>query len=71
MFVITIVYVFSLSARHDGEQNSCNGTDGYIISDSNSPQQDPNKATNPWKFSTCSIDNFTLKIDEMHLTREY
>ncbi|XP_076088154.1 A disintegrin and metalloproteinase with thrombospondin motifs 7-like [Mytilus galloprovincialis] len=55
----------SLSARHDGEQNSCNGTDGYIISDSNSPQQDPNKATNPWKFSTCSINNFTLKIDAL------
>ncbi|XP_063411672.1 A disintegrin and metalloproteinase with thrombospondin motifs 7-like isoform X1 [Mytilus trossulus] len=53
----------SLSAKHDGDGNSCNGTDAYIISYSNSPQQDPNKATNPWKFSTCSVDNFTLKID--------
>ncbi|CAC5419010.1 unnamed protein product [Mytilus coruscus] len=55
----------SLSAMHDGDGNSCSGTDAYIIAYSNSPQQDPNKATNPWKFSTCSIDYFTSKIDTL------
>ncbi|VDI01264.1 Hypothetical predicted protein [Mytilus galloprovincialis] len=65
MNVPVVVNVFSLSAMLDGDGNSCNGTDAYIISYSNSPQQDPNKATNPWKISTCSIDNFTLKIDAL------
>ncbi|XP_052080096.1 uncharacterized protein LOC127718169 [Mytilus californianus] len=59
----------SLSAKHDGDGNSCDMNGAYIMGSSSSPQQDT-KATHPWIFSTCSTDYFTSQIDALELSGE-
>ncbi|CAG2244048.1 unnamed protein product [Mytilus edulis] len=56
----------SLSAQHDGYENSCDVNGAYIMASSSSPQQDTT-ATHPWIFSTCSTDYFRSQIDELEL----
>ncbi|XP_065931593.1 A disintegrin and metalloproteinase with thrombospondin motifs 6 isoform X2 [Magallana gigas] len=48
----------SLSASHDGDGNGCSGNDAYIMAASVGVPVN----TNPWKFSTCSINYFTTYI---------
>ncbi|CAC5377811.1 unnamed protein product [Mytilus coruscus] len=59
----------SLSAKHDGDGNSCDVNGAYIMASSSSPQQN-SKATHPWTFSTCSTDYFTSQIDALELSGE-
>ncbi|KAH9490653.1 Metalloprotease mig-17 [Bulinus truncatus] len=46
----------SLAANHDGENNTCNYIDRYLMASSDSV---PTYSTrlNPWRFSSCSIDS--------------
>ncbi|CAG2242522.1 unnamed protein product [Mytilus edulis] len=60
----------SLSAQHDGTTNLCSSNDAYIMASSSSPQQDSNKARNPWKFSSCSTVYFTSQIDTLESSGE-
>ncbi|XP_052080095.1 serine-rich adhesin for platelets-like [Mytilus californianus] len=55
----------SLSAKHDGTSNVCSSTDAFIMAPSSGPQQDSNKAGNPWIFSTCSTAYFTSQINTL------
>ncbi|CAG5116375.1 unnamed protein product, partial [Candidula unifasciata] len=48
----------SLSARHDGDGNSCHSSDRYIMA-SGSSQVTSSNRFNPWLFSRCSIASFT------------
>ncbi|XP_076089309.1 uncharacterized protein LOC143059659 [Mytilus galloprovincialis] len=59
----------SLSAQHDGYENSCDVNGAYIMASSSSPQQGTT-ATHPWIFSTCSTDYFRSQIDELELSGE-
>lgn len=60
-----VIIVYSLGAQVDGVSNVCSGNDAYIMSSLTFPQKDPNKASNRWKFSTCSTDYFTSRIDTL------
>lgn len=49
----------SLGSLHDGENNACNPNDRFIMSSSeNTNNMAPEKRTNQWHFSTCSINYF-------------
>lgn len=52
----------SLSASHDGDGNGCSGNDDYIMASGVGVPDN----TNPWKFSTCSINYFTTYIDSLN-----
>ncbi|CAG2242521.1 unnamed protein product [Mytilus edulis] len=54
----------SLGAQHDGTTNLCSSSDAYIMASSSNPQQG-STATNPWKFSQCSTDYFTSRINNL------
>ncbi|KAK0065128.1 A disintegrin and metalloproteinase with thrombospondin motifs 6-like isoform X2, partial [Biomphalaria pfeifferi] len=47
-----------LSARHDGDGNPCNASDGYIMGSLNAGIK-PETKYNPWLFSPCSVSYFT------------
>ncbi|XP_063412650.1 uncharacterized protein LOC134695353 [Mytilus trossulus] len=56
----------SLGASHDGDGNECSFNDSYIMASSNGPQKPGSaKATNPWKFSSCSTNYFTNYINTL------
>ncbi|XP_069107601.1 A disintegrin and metalloproteinase with thrombospondin motifs 6-like [Argopecten irradians] len=52
----------SLSADHDGVGNACPFEGGYIMA-ATSTIQTGDTATNPWKFSTCSVSSFQNQIN--------
>ncbi|KAL3876485.1 hypothetical protein ACJMK2_034328, partial [Sinanodonta woodiana] len=57
----------SLGATHDGiGNNNCNGSEGYIMSNINSPTTGP-MAYNPWIFSTCSRAEFRIFLQMLDL----
>ena len=65
-FKVTMIFIFSLSAQHDGESgNSCSFSDQYIMAASSSPQTNAATATHPWIFSTCSTTYFSNYIDSL------
>ncbi|CAL1534764.1 unnamed protein product, partial [Lymnaea stagnalis] len=51
----------SISAQHDGDGNSCNYSDRYIMAASTAPLTEATKL-NPWRFSSCSVQYFTTYI---------
>ncbi|KAK7452808.1 hypothetical protein BaRGS_00039707, partial [Batillaria attramentaria] len=59
----------SLSAEHDGSENSCTSTDRYIMAAGTNPETEANKL-NPWLFSPCSINYFNnFLTDEVRYNR--
>ncbi|XP_055887586.1 uncharacterized protein LOC106073612 isoform X2 [Biomphalaria glabrata] len=54
----------SLSAKHDGDGNSCSKFDRYIMSSGVLSKQTPETKYNPWQFSSCSVNNFTTFLTE-------
>lgn len=53
------LFVYSLGSLHDGENNACSPNDRFIMSSSeNTNNMAPEKRTNQWHFSTCSINYF-------------
>lgn len=63
--VTLVIIVCSLGAQFDGVSNLCSVKDAYIMASLYIPQQDSNKASNPWTFSTCSTDYFTSQINTL------
>ena len=58
-----------ISARHDGDGNSCRAEDQYIMRDiGGRPTQDT--ILNPWLFSACSVDYFRFHINT-HISTRY
>ncbi|KAK0052646.1 ADAM family mig-17, partial [Biomphalaria pfeifferi] len=53
-----------LSARHDGDGNSCSKYDGHIMSSGEFWKQTPETKYNPWRFSSCSVHYFTTFLTE-------
>ncbi|XP_064601982.1 uncharacterized protein LOC135467960 [Liolophura sinensis] len=58
----------SLGASHDGDRNSCQTKDQFIMAGSSVPTSDINKL-NPWKFSSCSIQAFRTKLTDLNRFR--
>ncbi|XP_059148521.1 A disintegrin and metalloproteinase with thrombospondin motifs like isoform X3 [Physella acuta] len=54
----------SLSARHDGEGNTCRLSDRYIMAASSYNQTDDNRY-NPWQFSRCSKSYINGYINQL------
>ena len=48
----------SLGAKHDGNENSCRAYDHYIM-EATSSAQSGGKARNPWRFSSCSMNEMS------------
>nr|KAG5701023.1 hypothetical protein BaRGS_022734 [Batillaria attramentaria] len=54
-----------LGAKHDGQENSCNSADRYVMAGSGlHPETEANKR-NPWHFSSCSVDYFNTHLNFM------
>ncbi|KAK0060318.1 A disintegrin and metalloproteinase with thrombospondin motifs 5, partial [Biomphalaria pfeifferi] len=54
----------SLSAKHDGEENTCPWTDRYLMAPTSSWSTEAT-SQNPWRFSNCTVDyivTFVTKI---------
>ncbi|XP_055888614.1 uncharacterized protein LOC106052213 isoform X4 [Biomphalaria glabrata] len=64
--IITIAHELghSLSAKHDGDGNSCSKYDRYIMSSGEFWKQTPETKYNPWRFSSCSVNYFTTFLTE-------
>ena len=55
----------SLGAIHDGQQNKCNGTVGYVMAPSSGARVGVT-AINPWMFSSCSVEEIETVIDKLN-----
>ncbi|XP_055887584.1 uncharacterized protein LOC106068867 isoform X4 [Biomphalaria glabrata] len=55
----------SLSAKHDGDGNSCSKYDRYIMSSGEFRKQTPETKYNPWQFSSCSVNYFTTFLTKI------
>ncbi|CAL1534750.1 unnamed protein product [Lymnaea stagnalis] len=53
----------SMSARHDGENNTCSFNDHFIMA-AIAPSSQDAVNQNPWKFSSCSAQYFTEYISK-------
>ncbi|XP_060601308.1 disintegrin and metalloproteinase domain-containing protein 1b-like isoform X3 [Ruditapes philippinarum] len=53
----------SLGAVHDGQGNTCSGSDNYIMASVNNIVGDPNIGQNIWKFSPCTGQEFQTYIN--------
>lgn len=62
MIVCWFFFFSRLSAKHDGDGNTCNGTSYFIMASFSEPVQNQN----PWKFSPCSVDYFTTFINKLN-----
>ena len=55
----TICVFYSLGSLHDGENNACDPNNRFIMSSSeNTNNMSPDKRTNQWHFSACSVNYF-------------
>ncbi|KAK6986942.1 A disintegrin and metalloproteinase with thrombospondin motifs 7, partial [Biomphalaria glabrata] len=54
-----------LSAKHDGDGNSCSKYDRYIMSSGEFREQTPETIYNPWQFSSCSVNYFTTFLTKI------
>ncbi|XP_045177705.2 uncharacterized protein LOC123537879 [Mercenaria mercenaria] len=55
----------SLGALHDGDGNTCNGNDNYIMASVNSVVNDQVRGQNLWKFSSCSAQKIKAYINNL------
>ncbi|XP_055860948.1 A disintegrin and metalloproteinase with thrombospondin motifs 7-like isoform X3 [Biomphalaria glabrata] len=61
----------SLSAKHDGEDNTCKASKRFIMGSSELKKR-PGTEYNPWRFSSCSVKYFTSFLKEkMKTSRGY
>ncbi|KAL5006045.1 hypothetical protein ScPMuIL_017203 [Solemya velum] len=55
----------NLGAVHDGDGNFCSGDDNYIMAATTS-YKTGTASTNPWKFSSCSIQSFDAYLNKLN-----
>lgn len=59
----TLLNLFSLDADHDGAYKDCSDDTSNVMSTIASFPREAVRASNPWKFSTCSVDAFGAYLD--------
>ncbi|KAK6986915.1 A disintegrin and metalloproteinase with thrombospondin motifs 7, partial [Biomphalaria glabrata] len=53
-----------LSAKHDGDGNSCSKYNRYIMYSGELRMEAPETIYNSWQFSSCSVNYFTTFLTE-------
>ena len=62
VYNVSLSSILSLGAMHDEYDNKCFKSDAYIMA----PSAGVPVNTNPWKFSSCSTNEFTTYINSLN-----